>query len=67
MRAELEKFLAAEPFTPFQITPASGQSYAIRYPDPVMLGSDIMYLMNVHPDTHSVIRLIQISSIDTIV
>jgi hypothetical protein len=67
VRKELEKFLAAEPFVPFQINLASGQSYAIGHPDLAMLGSDIMYLMNINPDTHSVIRLVQISSIDTMV
>ena len=35
-------------------------------PGLVTVASDVVYLMNVHPDTHSVLRLAQISSFDTI-
>ena len=66
MREELEIFLAADPFAPFQVTMMSGQSYLIREPGLAMVAGDIMYLMRVDSDTHSVLRLVQIASIDTI-
>jgi hypothetical protein len=66
VREELEIFLAAQPFVPFHITMASGHVYLVHNPGLAMLGGDIMYLMRVEPDTHSVLRLVQISSVDTI-
>lgn len=66
MREELEILLAAEPFVAFEITMASGRMYQVRNPGLAMITGDIMYLMNRDPDTHSVLRLVQISSLDTI-
>jgi hypothetical protein len=67
LRDEIENLLAADPFLPFEITMASGQKYIVQNPGLAILGGDIIYLMNRDPDTHSVLRLVQISSLDTIV
>lgn len=66
MRDELLNLLAAHPFVPFEITMASWRSYVVRDPDLATVTGDILYLMKVIPDTHSVLRLAQISSFDII-
>jgi hypothetical protein len=66
VREELEKLLSAEPFVPFQITMASGRIYDVRNPGLTSIAGDMLYVMHLDPDTHSVLRLAQISSFDTI-
>ena len=66
MREELDIFLAAIPFVPFQITLASGQVCIVRNAGLVNVGRDIAYIMHPNSDHHSVIRLVQIAAIDTI-
>lgn len=66
MREELQLYLNADPFVPFQITLASGQSYVVRNPGLVMIGHDVVYYAHSDSEHDSVLRLVQIASIDTI-
>ena len=65
MREEIDKFLSAEAFVPFRLTLSSGQVYPVRNPNLAMLGNDVLYIMHANSDLHSVLRLVQIASIDT--
>jgi hypothetical protein len=66
VREELQIFLDAVPFVPFQITMASGQTYVVRYPGLVIVGEDVVYFAHAQSDHHSVLRLVQVATIDTI-
>jgi hypothetical protein len=66
MREELQLFLDAMPFVPFQITMSSGQAYVVRLPGLVVVGGDVIYFAHPNSEHHSVLRLVQIATIDTV-
>lgn len=66
MREELQLYLDAEPFIPFQITLSSGQVYVVRNPGLVIIGNDVIYYAHPNSDHDSVLRLVQVATIDTI-
>jgi hypothetical protein len=66
MLEEIDKFLNAEPFSPFQITLTSGHSYAVRYPAMIVVGKDLAHFYHPHSDFRSVFRLNQIAALDMI-
>lgn len=66
MRDELQRLLNADPFVPFQFTLTSGQTYVIRYPGLMTIGTDVAFVAHPRSELHSVIRLNQLASIDTI-
>ena len=66
MREELQLYLDADPFLPFKITMTSGQAYVVRNPGLVILGHDVIYYAHPNSDHNSVLRLAQLSTIDTI-
>jgi hypothetical protein len=66
VREELQLYLDADPFVPFQITMTGGQAYVVRNPGLVIVGRDVIYYAHPNSDHNSVLRLVQIVAIDTI-
>jgi hypothetical protein len=66
VREELQLYLDAEPFVSFQITLSSGQAYVVRNPGLVIIGHDVVYYAHPNSDRDSVLRLVQIATLDTI-
>jgi len=66
VREELRKLLAAEPFRPFRVVMSSGNSYEVRSPYMIVIEEDLATYFAQRTDLYSIIRLVQISSVDII-
>ena len=64
MRGEILELLKADPFQPFVIRLAGGESYTVRFPGLATVMKDIIYVMDSESDSHSVLRLVQITALD---
>ena len=66
MRKELLELLEQDPFRPFRIILANGQSYEVRFPRLLGVGQDVVYFYHSKSELYSILRLVQIAALDII-
>jgi hypothetical protein len=66
MRKEIHELLDQDPFRPFRITLAGGQAYEVRFPGLIGVGQDVIYFYHANSQLLSILRLVQVVTLDII-
>ena len=60
----MRQFLKAQPFEPFSVVMSSGQTYAVRHPENVVLTKTKLVIVNPEEDTVAICALLHVSTVN---